>query len=73
MKKLFLLLIAGFFLSSCGTPAQRTAWWENDTMYKNTDHMLFSWFGFKKPTKETGKKSNDQKWWGEAVGAELEE
>ncbi|MCD6298200.1 MAG: hypothetical protein J7M30_13715 [Deltaproteobacteria bacterium] len=73
MKKLFLLLIAGFFLSGCGTAAERSEFWKHDTMYKNTDHMLFSWFGYKTPTKETGKKSAEQKWWGEVIGAELEE
>ena len=70
MKKLFLVLIAGFFLSSCGTAAQQSEFWKHDTIYKNWDHLKFSWFGYKNPTKETGKTSQAEKWWGEAVEAE---
>ena len=70
MKKLFLLLIAGFFLAGCGTAAERSEFWKHDTMYKNYDHMFYSWFGYKKPTAETGKMSQDQGWWGMPIDYE---
>jgi len=73
MKRLLLVLSLAFFLSGCGTAAKNSEFWDHGTAYKNVDHMLFSWFGYKKPTKETGKKSMEQKWWGETVGSELME
>jgi hypothetical protein len=33
-------------------------------MYKSWDHMWFSWGGYKNPTGETLKKSQEQGWWG---------
>jgi uncharacterized protein YceK len=64
MKKLLLLLILGVFLAGCGTAAKRSEFWEHDTMYKNCDHAKFSIYGYKNPTKETLKKSQEQGWWG---------
>jgi hypothetical protein len=40
---------------------------EHDTMYKNWDHMKFSWFGNKNPTPEDQRKSVEQGWWGYEV------
>ena len=67
MKKMFLALILGLFISGCGTPAQRAEFLKHDTMYKNWDHTKFSWSGFKNPTVETGKESQEQNWWGEPI------
>ena len=64
MKKFFLLLIMGLFLSGCGAAAKQSELWQHDTMYKNTDHLKFSCWQFKKPTLETLKKSQEQGWWG---------
>jgi hypothetical protein len=33
-------------------------------MYKNWDHLKYSWTGYKNPTAETGEKSAGQGWWG---------
>ena len=60
MIKLLVLLILGVFLSGCGTAAKLSEFWEHDTMYKNCDHLKFSIFGYKNPTKETLKKSQEQ-------------
>ena len=54
MKKLFAVLMFALFLSGCGTAAQNSEFWKHDSMYKNTDHMMYSWFGHKNPTTETG-------------------
>jgi hypothetical protein len=59
MKKLLLLAILGLFLFGCG--AQRGPSW------KNWDHMKFSWWGYKNPTAETGKMSEEQGWWGKEI------
>jgi hypothetical protein len=59
MKKLFLLILLSLFFFGCGLP--RGATW------KNWDHMKFSWWGYKNPTAETGKMSEEQKWWGKEI------
>ncbi len=64
MKKLCLLVLIGLFLSGCGTAAKRSEFWEHDTMYKNWDHLKYSWWGYKNPTAESLKKSQEQGWWG---------
>ena len=64
MKKLFVLLILLVFLPGCGTAAKLSEFWEHDTMYRNFDHLEFSVHGYKNPTRETFKKSQEQEWWG---------
>ena len=64
MKKLFLVILMVMSLVGCGTAAKESEFWQHDTMYKNWDHMKYSLFGYKNPTKETEKKSQEQDWWG---------
>ncbi|MFO7985766.1 MAG: hypothetical protein R6U38_07860 [Desulfatiglandaceae bacterium] len=64
MKKSFLMVIAGLFLCGCGSAAKESGFWEHSTMYKNWDHLGYSWFGYKNPTPKTGKESQEQGWWG---------
>jgi hypothetical protein len=68
MKKLLCLMaFIALFLAGCGTPAQQSEFWKHDTQYKNWDHLKFSWYGYEKPTSETGQKSQAQEWWGEDI------
>lgn len=67
MKKLCLVAFVALFLAGCGTPSQRSDFWKHPTVYKNWDHLKFSWFGYRNPTTETGQKSQDQDWWGTPV------
>jgi hypothetical protein len=64
MKKLFLLLLTALFLYGCGAGARESGFWQHDTMYKNWDHLKFSLFGYKNPSAEKAKKSQEQDWWG---------
>lgn len=64
MKKLFLLFLLGMFISGCGAAAQRSEFWQHDSIYKNWDHMKYSWGGYKNSTEETLGKSEGQEWWG---------
>ena len=64
MKKIILLVIMGLFLASCSGSLVQSEFMEHDTMYKNWDHMKFSWFGYRNPTPEDQKKSVEQGWWG---------
>ena len=62
MKKLLLLAILSLFLFGCGAgDMQRGASW------KNWDHFKYSWSGYKNPTAETGKMSEEQGWWGKEI------
>ena len=64
MKKLWILLLLGMFLYGCGAAARESEFWQHDSVYKNWDHMKYSLWGYKTPTKETGKQSLEQGWWG---------
>ncbi|MBW2036094.1 MAG: hypothetical protein JRI41_01255 [Deltaproteobacteria bacterium] len=65
MKKICFLLIFGLFLSGCGTAAKQSEFWQHDTVYKNWNHFLFSWYRYKGPAckKDLGKSQKEQ-WWG---------
>ena len=67
MRKLFLITLMAASLVGCGTAAKESGFWQHDTMYKNWDHMRYSWHGYKKPTYETGKQSQEQDWWGKPI------
>ena len=58
MKKLILLALFGLFLFGCS--AHSPTW-------KNWDHFKYSAWGYKNPTAETGKMSQEQGWWGEPI------
>jgi hypothetical protein len=64
MKKLMAVLCLSVFLFGCGAAAQKSEFWQHDAMYKNNDHLWYSWFGYKKPTAQTGQDSVQQGWWG---------
>jgi len=67
MKKWLLLLVAGFFLSGCGTmveKVQQSEFWKHDTTYASCDHLIFSWAGYENPDEESLKKTKEQNWWG---------
>jgi len=64
MKKLLVVILLALFLSGCGTIGVNSEFWKHDTMYKNCDHMKFSWSGFKNPTSEHYRQAKEQGWWG---------
>jgi PBP1b-binding outer membrane lipoprotein LpoB len=62
MKKVFLVLILALLLAGC-----TTEWYQHDTIYKNHDHMFFSWWGYQNPTAEDMSNSETQGWWGDGI------
>ena len=64
MKKIIFLSLIALFFFGCGTAAQRSEFWQHDTMYENWDHMKYSWSGYQNPTSESLRKTKEQKWWG---------
>ena len=67
MKKFLSLLIITFFISGCGTMAKDSEFWEHDSMYKDFDHLKFSWYGHKSPSGEELKSEKVKEWWGKEV------
>ena len=66
MKKLLLLLPAGLFLFGCAS-LDGSEFWKHDTVFKSGTHMKYSLWGYKNPTAETQKKSEEEGWWGTKV------
>jgi hypothetical protein len=67
MKKLLIIIMLGLFVYGCGATAQQSEYWKHDSHFKNWDHLKFSLWGYKNPTAETQKESQEQGWWGTEV------
>ena len=64
MKKMLALLVVSACVAGCGTAAKKSELWEHDTIYKNWDHMRFSWGGHKQVSQEEAIQSVQENWWG---------
>ncbi|MGD8342778.1 MAG: hypothetical protein PVI38_15535 [Desulfobacterales bacterium] len=62
MKKLIVLLIMGLLLSGCSDE-----FLAHDTLFKDWDHVKFSWGGYKDTTAEDAQMSAERGWWGEEI------
>ena len=60
MKKLILVLLTALFLAGCGTAAKESEFWEHGTMYRNWNHLRFSWYEYKQPPPSTADTSMKQ-------------
>lgn len=61
-----LLLVLALGLGGC---ASNSEFMQHDTMYKNWDHLKFSWFGSENPEPNDVANSQEQGWWGIPVPA----
>ncbi len=52
MKKLIVLLFIGLLLAGCAS--------QHDSIYKDWDHIKFSWWGYRNPTAEQAKMSDER-------------
>ena len=41
--------------------------YKHDSIYKDWDHVKFSWWGYENPTADHAKMSTDRGWWGEEI------
>jgi hypothetical protein len=64
MKRLLIILALAAFLSGCGTAAKESEFWENDSMYRNWNHLKYSWGGYKKDADIAVEQTKEQNWWG---------
>ena len=67
MKRGVLLIFAALMLASCSHSGAKSEFLQHDKMYKNWDHMKFSWFGYRHPSEEDAQKAAEQGWWGSDV------
>lgn len=66
MKKLLFLVAMVAFLAGCAG-ADQSEFWKHDTMYKNYDHLKYSWSGYQDCGPTYTKETKTQNWWGETV------
>ncbi len=66
MKRLLLILVAVAFFAGCAA-AEKSEFFQHDTMYRDVDHLWYSWYKYKKTDEKDIKKSLDENWWGEIV------
>lgn len=66
MKRLVLVLIAAAVLAGCAA-AERSEYFQHDTMYRDGDHLWYSWHRYKYTDENDLLESRDGKWWGETV------
>ena len=64
MKKVVVLMMMVLFLASCSQKLVQSEFAQHDTIYKNTEHMKFSWYGYRNPTADNQRESVEQGWWG---------
>ncbi|MDX1799125.1 MAG: membrane lipoprotein lipid attachment site-containing protein [Candidatus Lokiarchaeia archaeon] len=62
MKKIVFLILLSLLIAGCSSE-----FYKHDTIFKDWDHVKFSWWGYKQPTAEQAKMSEEQGWWGEAI------
>jgi hypothetical protein len=71
-RKLLFLTTAGLFCFSVILMAGCTSeFYKHDTVFKNWDHIAYSWWGYKDPSPETCEQSTMQGAWGEAYDCDL--
>ena len=71
MKKMCALLFMIACVAGCGTAAQKSELWEHNSIYKNWDHMRFSWGGHKAVSQEEAVKSVEEGWWGKETAVRV--
>ncbi|MFO7737765.1 MAG: hypothetical protein R6V46_04785 [Desulfatiglandaceae bacterium] len=67
MKRFGIIALLALFFAGCGNLAGQSEFWQHESMYKNWEHTRFSVLGYQNPTPETGKKSQEQGWWGTEI------
>ena len=62
MRKIFLLIIMSMIIVGCSSE-----FYKHDSIYKDWDHVKFSWWGYENPNAEHAKMSTERGWWGEEI------
>jgi hypothetical protein len=62
MKNMVFLIVLTLLIAGCSSEFIK-----HDTAFKDWDHVKFSWWGYKNPTAEDAKMSEEQGWWGAEI------
>jgi len=62
VKKILIILIISMFVAGCSAE-----WYKHDTVYKNNDHMFYSWWGYNNTSTDDLNRSENQGWWGDEI------
>lgn len=62
MKKIVFLILLILLVAGCSSE-----FYKHDSVFKDWDHVKFSWWGYKNPTAEDAKNSAQAGWWGEEI------
>jgi predicted small secreted protein len=65
-----LVLVMAVAVAGCGLQAGRDYKPQAEApqpLYKDLDHVGFSWFGYKKVTAQDAKQSSEENWWGSPI------
>ena len=65
MKKV-LVIVAILLLSGCAA-MRESGWWEHKTQWASCEHAKFSLVGYKNPTFEDLKVTEEKGWWGKEI------
>lgn len=71
MKILKLAMVCAliFMMTGCGAAIKNAEWAQHDTLYRDSEHWKFSWYGWRSPTAEDVKNSDARQWWGKEINA----
>ncbi len=69
MKRMILVCVAVVFFAGCAL-AEKSEFFQHDTMYRDGEHLWYSWHKFKTTDEEDAKKSQAENWWGELIVVE---
>ncbi len=64
MKRFLVIAMICLFVLGCGQAARESGFYQHDAMYRDWDHLWFSWFGYKHITPKEAKESKEEDWWG---------
>jgi hypothetical protein len=67
MKRLLLLLVVSAGLAGCGASASQSEVWKHDTLYRNLDHLRFSWGGYRDASTGEAQQAREENWWGKEI------
>ena len=62
MRIIFIAMILCMILSGCSSE-----FYKHDSIYKDWDHVKFSWWEYENPTAEHAQMSAEHGWWGEEI------
>jgi hypothetical protein len=60
--KNFILIIISMIITGCSSE-----FYKHDSIYKDWDHIKFSWWEYENPTEKHAKMSTERGWWGEEI------